>query len=173
VDPAKVLGYFAEVELDVNLLHVKGGAVAGAALVGGSTEVSANAIHHVIKAKQQGKELRYIVSFTHLPGTPLLVILKYRNEIEGPKDLRGRPVGVTDPRSATDSLTRYMRSKDGVRPEEWKIIGVGTNTIIPAIENDQVVATTGEDPWATHLVKRGRHTCWWNCGRRRQPGRPS
>src|SRR5574341_120543 len=109
VDLAKALGYFAEEGLDVNLQHFKGGAVAGAALVGGSTEVSANAIDHVIKAKQQGKELRFIVSFTHLPGTPLVVNTKYRNEIKSPKDLRGRPVGVTAPGWATDLLMGYMR----------------------------------------------------------------
>jgi NitT/TauT family transport system substrate-binding protein len=156
VDLAKALGYFAEEGLDVNLQHFKGGAVAGAALVGGSIEVSANAIDHVIKAKQQGKELRMIVSFTHLPGTPLVVNTKYRNEIKSPKDLKGRPVGVTAPGSATDLLTRYMMSKEGIRPEEMKIIGVGTNTIVPALENDQVVAAMGVDPWVTQLVKRGK-----------------
>jgi NitT/TauT family transport system substrate-binding protein len=118
VDLAKALGYFADEGLDLNLQHFKGGAVAGAALVGGSTEVSANAIDHVIKAKQQGKELRFIVSFTHLPGTPLIVNTKYRDEIKSPKDLRGRPVGVAAPGSATDLLTRYLMVKEGVRPEE-------------------------------------------------------
>jgi len=156
VDLAKALGYFAEEGLDVNLQHFKGGAVAGAALVGGSIEISANAIDHVIKAKQQGKELRMIVSFTHLPGTPLVVNTKYRNEIKSPKDLRGRPVGVTAPGSATDLLMRYMMGKEGIKPEEMKIIGVGTNTMVPAIENDQVVAAVGVDPWVTHLVKRGK-----------------
>jgi sulfonate transport system substrate-binding protein len=140
VDLAKALGFFTEEGLDVSLQHFKGGAVADAALVGGSTEVSANAIDHVIKAKQRGKELRFIVSFAHLPGTPLVVNAKYRNEIKSPKDPRGRPVSVTAPGSATDLLTRYMMAKEGVRPEEMKIIGIGTNTIIPAIENDQVVA---------------------------------
>ncbi|MGE5850000.1 MAG: ABC transporter substrate-binding protein [Candidatus Methylomirabilota bacterium] len=156
VDLAKALGYFGEEGLDVNLQHFKGGAVAGAALVGGSIEISANAIDHVIKAKQQGKELRMIVSFTHLPGTPLVVNTKYRNEIKSPKDLRGRPVGVTAPGSATDLLMRYMLGKEGVRPEEMKIIGVGTNTMVPALENDQVVAAVGVDPWVTQLVKRGK-----------------
>ncbi len=156
VDLAKALGYFAEEGLGVTLQHFKGGAVAGSALVGGSTEVSANAIDHVIKAKQQGKELRMIVSFTHLPGTPLVVNMKYRNEIKSPKDLRGRPVGVTAPGSATDLLMRYMMSKEGVRPEEMKIIGVGTNTMVPALENDQVVAAIGVDPWVTQLVRRGK-----------------
>lgn len=156
VDLAKALGYFAEEGLDLTLEYFKGGAVAGAALVGGSLDVSANAIDHAIKAKQQGKELRFIVSFTHLPGTPLVVNTKYRNEIKSPKDLRGRPVGVTAPGSATDLLIRYMMMKEGVRPEEMKIIGVGTNTIIPAIENDQVVAAVGVDPWVTQLVKRGK-----------------
>lgn len=37
-----------------------------------------------------------------------------------------------------------------------KIIGVGTNTMVPALENDQVVAAICVDPWVTQLVKRGK-----------------
>ncbi|HYL80907.1 MAG TPA: ABC transporter substrate-binding protein, partial [Candidatus Acidoferrum sp.] len=40
--------------------------------------------------------------------------------------------------------------------EDMKIIGVGTNTIVPAIENDQVAAAMGVDPWVTQIVKRGK-----------------
>lgn len=156
VDLAKALGYFMEEGLDVTLQNFNGGAVAGAALVGGSIEVSANALDHVIKAKRQGKELRMIVSFCHLPGTPLVVNNKYRSEIKSPKDLKGRLVGVTAPGSATDLLTRYMMAKEGIRPEDMKIIGVGTNTIIPAVENDQVVGAMGVDPWVSQIVKRGK-----------------
>ncbi len=156
VDLAKALGYFNEEGLDVNLLNFKAGAVAGAALVGGSIEVSASAIDHVIKAKQQGKELRMILSFCHLPGSPLVANSKYRNEIKSVKDLKGRPVGVTAPGSATDLLTRYIMVKEGIRPEDMKIIGVGTNTIVPAFENDQVVAAMGLDPWVTQILKRGK-----------------
>jgi NitT/TauT family transport system substrate-binding protein len=49
-----------------------------------------------------------------------------------------------------------MMAKEGIQPEDMKIIGVGTNTMVPAIENDQVVAATGIDPWVTQVVKRGK-----------------
>ncbi len=156
VDIAKALGYFEQEGLEAQLQHFKGGAVAGAALVGGSIEVSANALDHVIKAKQEGKELRMIVSFTHLPGTPMVVNVKHRNEIKSPKDLKGRPLGVTAPGSATDLLTRFVLWKEGIKADEVKIIGVGTNTMPPALENDQVHAAMGVDPWVTQLVKRGK-----------------
>ncbi len=156
VDIAKALGYFEQEGVDVQLQHFKGGAVAGAALVGGSIEVSGNAMDHVVKAKREGKELRMIASFTHLPGTPMVVNIKHRNEIKSPKDLKGRPLGVTAPGSATDLLTRFVLHKEGIKPEEVKIIGVGTNTMPPALENDQVHAAMGVDPWVTQLVKRGK-----------------
>jgi NitT/TauT family transport system substrate-binding protein len=156
VDLAKALGYFEQEGLEVHLQHFKGGAVAGSALVGGSIEVSANAIDHVIKAKREGKELRMIVSFTHLPAIPLVVNVKHRNEIKSPKDLKGRPLGVNAPGSATDLLLRFLLLKEGVKPEEVKIIGVGTNTMPPALENDQVHAAMGVDPWVAQLVKRGK-----------------
>ena len=97
-----------------------------------------------------------ILSFTHLPGTPMVVNVKHRNEIKAPKDLKGRPVGVTAPGSATDLLTRFVLWKEGIKADEVKIIGVGTNTMPPALENDQVHAAMGVDPWITHLVKRGK-----------------
>ncbi len=156
VDLAKALGFFEVEGVDAQLQHFKGGAVAGAALVGGSVEVSANAMDHVVKAKREGKELRLIASFTHLPGTPMVVNIKHKNEIKTPKDLKGRPIGVTAPGSATDLLTRFVLHKEGIRPEEVKIIGVGTNTMPPALENDQVHAAMGVDPWVTQIVKRGK-----------------
>lgn len=156
VDIAKALGYFQQEGLDPQLQHFKGGAVAGAALVGGSIEVSANAIDHVVKAKREGKELRMIASFTHLPGTPMVVNIKHRNEIKTPRDLKGRPLGVTAPGSATDLLTRFVLWKEGIKPDEVRIVGVGTNTMPPAVENDQVHAAMGVDPWVTQLVKRGK-----------------
>ena len=156
VDLAKALGYFDQEGLEAQLQHFRGGAVAGAALVGGSIEVSANALDHVIKAKQEGKELRMIVSFTHLPGTPMVVNVKHRNEIKTPKDLKGRPLGVTAPGSATDLLTRFVLWKEGIKADEVKLLGVGTNTMPAALENDQVHAAMGVDPWVTQLVKRGK-----------------
>jgi len=156
VDIAKALGYFQQEGVDVRLQHFKGGSVAGVALVGGSTEVSANAMDHVVKAKKEGKELRLIASFTHLPGTPMLVNIKHKNEIRTPKDLKGRPIGVTAPGSATELLTLFLLHKEGIKREEVKIIGVGTNTMPPALENDQVHAAMGVDPWVTQIVKRGK-----------------
>jgi NitT/TauT family transport system substrate-binding protein len=156
VDVAKALGYFEQEGVEVQLQHFKGGSVAGAALVGGSVEVSANAMDHVVKAKRQGKELRLIASFTHLPGTPMVVNIKHRKEIKTPKDLKGRPLGVTAPGSATDLLTRFVLHKEGIKPEEVKIIGVGTNSMPAALENDQVHAAMGVDPWVTQIVKRGK-----------------
>ena len=156
VDIAKALGYFAQEGVDAQLQYFKGGAVAGVALVGGSTEVSANAMDHVVKAKKEGKELRLIVSFTHLPGTPMVVNIKHKSEIKTPKDLKGRPLGVTAPGSATDLLTRFVLHNEGIKPEEVRIIGVGTNTMPPALENDQVHAAMGVDPWVTQIVKRGK-----------------
>jgi NitT/TauT family transport system substrate-binding protein len=46
--------------------------------------------------------------------------------------------------------------KEGIKPEEVRIIGVGTNSMPPALENDQVHAAMGVDPWVTQIVKRGK-----------------
>ncbi|MFN8058659.1 MAG: ABC transporter substrate-binding protein [Vicinamibacterales bacterium] len=156
VDVAKALGYFADEGIDVRIQNFRGGAVAGTALIGGSVDVSANAIDHVIKARQQGKDLRFIASFAHLPALPLVVAEKYRGVIKTVADLKDRPIGVTAPGSATDLLMRVLFLKAGLDPKSARLIGVGSNTMPAALEHDQVHAAIGLDPWATDLVRRGK-----------------
>lgn len=155
VDVARALGLFTQEGLDVRILNFRGGAVAGAALVGGSIDASANALDHVVKARKQGKDLRFIASFSHLPALPLVVASKYRGIITSVADLADRPVGVTAPGSATDLLARFLFLKAGLDPKAARIIGVGTNTMPAALEHDQVHAAVAIDPWATEVVRRG------------------
>jgi NitT/TauT family transport system substrate-binding protein len=155
VDIARALGYFEREKLELKILNFRGGAVAGAALVGGSVDVSANALDHAVKAQHQGKKVRLIASFTHLPALPLVVGAQHRSSIRGVADLKGRPVGVTAPGSASDLLMRFLFVKAGLDPREARIIGVGTNTMPAAIEHGQVHAAIGTDPWVTEVVRRG------------------
>ncbi len=155
-DLGKTLGFFAAEGIEPEFQYLKGGAQAASALIGGSVAFSGNALDHVIKARLQGKDLTMVVSFTHLPGVTLVVNEKYRGTIKSPKDLKGRPVGISSPGSATHMLLSYILVKNGLKPQDVTVVGVGTNTLPPALEHDQIHAGLAIDPYATSLLKAGK-----------------
>ena len=154
---AKSKGFFAEEGLDVEILDIKGGgSQAASALIGGSVDFSANAIDHAIKAKVQKKDLVAVHSHVRLPVMGLVVANKYKGEIKSLADLKGRPVGVTSPGSQTHMVLGYLLAKNGVKPDEVKIIGAGGNTMPLAIEKDSVHAGMMVDPFFTVFLKQGK-----------------
>jgi len=154
---AKSKGFFEEEGLDVEILDIKGGgAQAASALIGGSVDFSANAIDHAIKAKVQKKDLVAVHSHVRLAMMALVVANKYKGEIKSIADLKGRPVGVTSPGSQTHMILGYLLAKNGVKPEDVKIIGAGGNTMPLAIEKDSVHAGMMVDPFFTVFTKQGK-----------------
>jgi NitT/TauT family transport system substrate-binding protein len=86
----------------------------------------------------------------------LVVANKYKGEIKSIADLKGRPVGVTSPGSQTHMILGYLLAKNGVKPEDVKIIGAGGNTMPLAIEKDSVHAGMMLDPFFTAFLKQGK-----------------
>jgi NitT/TauT family transport system substrate-binding protein len=154
---AKAKGLFEEEGLDVEILDIKGGgAQAASALIGGSVDFSANAIDHAIKAKVQKKDLVAVHSHVRLAMMALVVGDKHKGDIKSIADLKGRPVGVTSPGSQTHMILGYLLAKNGVKPEDVKIIGAGGNTMPLAIEKDAVHAGMLLDPFFTAFLKQGK-----------------
>ncbi len=154
---AKAKGFFAEEGLDVEILDIKGGgAQAASALIGGSVDFSANAIDHAIKAKTRGKDLVAVHSHVRLPVMGLVVANKYKGVIKSIADLKGRPLGVTSPGSQTHMILGYLLVKNGVKPEDVKIVGAGGSTMPLAIEKDTVHAGMMLDPFFTVFTKQGK-----------------
>ena len=154
---AKAKGFFEEEGLDVEILDIKGGgAQAASALIGGSVDFSANAIDHAIKAKAQKKDLVAVHSHVRLAMMALVVANKYKGEIKSIADLKGRPLGVTSPGSQTHMILGYLLAKNGVKPDDVKIVGAGGNTMPLAIEKDSVHAGMMLDPFFTAFLKQSK-----------------
>jgi NitT/TauT family transport system substrate-binding protein len=154
---AKSKGFFAEEGLDVEILDIKGGgSQAASALIGGSVDFSANAIDHAIKAKTRGKDLVAVHSHVRLPVMALVVSNKYKGVIKSIADLKGRPLGVTSPGSQTHMVLGYLLVKNGLKPDDVKIVGAGGNTMPLAIEKDSVHAGMMIDPFFTAFMKQNK-----------------
>lgn len=152
---AQQLHAFEAAGVDVELINVKGGSTALAAVLGGSADVVSGYYDHCIDIVPKGKSLRAFVAYDRYPGLALIVSPKAAGAIQSIKDLAGKKVGVTAPGSSTDFFLKYALHKNGVPADKVAVIGVGIDaTAVAAMEQGQIDAAVMLDPAITALQAR-------------------
>jgi NitT/TauT family transport system substrate-binding protein len=153
---ADQLGYFKDEGITVEINDLQGGAKALEALVGNSVDVVTGFYEHTIRVQTQGKSIEMITLFDVYPGLVMEVGKKHVDQVKSIKDLSGHPVGVTAKGSSTDEMVRYLAKKNGMKPDDIPIVGVGTgSTAIAALTSDQIWAVVTVEPAATQIEKKG------------------
>src|SRR5262249_57729880 len=75
---------------------------------------------------------------------------------KSPKDLKGLKVGVSAPGSSTHMIVNYFISRDGLKPSDISVVGVGLSAAaISAIKSGQIDAVSNTDPVMTKLDQDG------------------
>ena len=154
----KALGNFEKEGLSVELIHFGAGSKALEALVGGSADLTAGAYEHTIRLQLKGVSLRSIVLFTRFPGNALGISKAVAgNTFKSPADLRGKIVGISGPGSATHNFLNLILAKEGLKPEDVSVVGVGSGpTAIAAIRRKgELYAISNLDPAMTELERSG------------------
>ncbi len=155
-DLAKALGYYDDENLELDLQYLAGGTQAATALLAGQSQFSGNSMDHIVKAKNEGKDMVLISSMTTAPGLTLVVNKKYENEIKTPADLKGRRVGVSALGAGTHVVLLNVLAKVGLSPNDVQVVPVGSDTMPAALEADQVQAAMGTDPFVSILKQADR-----------------
>ena len=149
---AEQLGYFKQEGLDLKISDFAGGAQSLRAVVGGSADVVAGAYEHTINMQAQKQALIAFVQMGRLPQISVGIATAKAASYKSPKDLKGLKIGVSAPGSSTNILFNYFISRDGLKPNEVSIIGVGTGSgAIAAMKNGQIDAISNADPIMTKL----------------------
>lgn len=150
------LGYFAEQGLEIDMQDMKGGSKALQALQGGSADVVSGYYEHTIRMQtQEGKGITSFVNFARYPGLVLVVGKKAEGKIQSVKDLKGATVGVSSPGSATHAFANFLLSKEGLKPSDISVVGIGLgSTAVAALEQGSVDAAVLLDPAVTQLLNR-------------------
>jgi len=78
-------------------------------------------------------------------------------KFKGPKDLKGWKVGVTAPGSSTNMFVNNLLAKEGLKPTDVSIVGVGTGAgAVAALEKGELDALVNLDPVLTQLESTGK-----------------
>jgi NitT/TauT family transport system substrate-binding protein len=153
---AEQLGYFKTEGLDANIVDFAGGSQTLRAVVGGSADVASGAFEHTVNMQAKGQRLRAFVLQGRAPQIVLGINPKQLPNYKTPADLKGKKIGVTAPGSSTNVMLNFFLAKNGMKPSDVSIIGVGASQgAVAAMRSGQIDAISNLDPVITLLQRSG------------------
>ena len=153
------LGYFKDEGLDVEIPDFPGGARALQAMVGGSADMVSGAYEHTINMLAKKQPIKAVVLQAKYSSIVLLLPKDKAAKYKSGKDLKGLKIGVTAPGSSTNMFVNNLLAKDGLKPTDVVIVGVGTGTgAVAAMEKGEIDALVNLDPVITQLESTGKFT---------------
>jgi NitT/TauT family transport system substrate-binding protein len=153
---AERLGYFKDEGLELEISDFEGGSKALQAVVGGSADVVSGAWENTIDQQPKGLNMQGFVLMGRYPAISVGVAKAKAANYKSPKDLKGMKIGVSAPGSSTNRVVWHLLAKDGLKPEDVSIIGVGsTSGAVAAMNGGQLDAMSNVDPVMTMLETSG------------------
>ncbi len=155
---AQGLGAFRELEqragIRVQFVEFRGGTEAAIALIAGDADFATVTLTHVVKAHEQGKDLKFLLTFFNAQAMALVV--QPDLPVQTPAQLAGRRVGITSFGSATHMQARHILRYFRADPDAAQYVAVGgPATAVAAWRRRAVDALVYLDPVITDLVSEG------------------
>lgn len=153
VNVAKAKNYFKEEGVDVDTVDFAGGAKSLEAVIGGSADIDAGSYEHTFQIQAKGRIVQCFALFNRSVGTVLAISKAKAKDFKSISDLKGMNVGVSAPGfSATNIYLNLILIKNGLKPSDVNVIGVGNGPVAYAgIENGKIDAISSVDPVISQL----------------------
>jgi NitT/TauT family transport system substrate-binding protein len=149
-------GFFKEEGLEVEINDFAGGAKALQSLIGGSVDVVTGAYEHTIRMQAKGQDVRAVVELGRFPSIIVAVRKDLAGEIKGPKDFKGRKMGVSAPGSSTNLIPQYAMVKAGLAANDASFISVGAGAgAVASITQKSVEIISNTEPVISKLEQDG------------------
>jgi len=150
-------GYFRDEGLEVEIPDFAGGAKALQALVGGSADFVSGAYEHTINMAAKKQPIKAVVLQLRYSAIELVMPKDRAARYRGGRDLKGLKIGVTAPGSSTNMFVDNLLVKDGMKPTDVSIVGVGAGAgAVAAMEKGEIDALGNLDPVVTQLESTGK-----------------
>jgi len=150
-------GYFKDEGLEVEIPDFPGGARALQALVGGSADFVSGAYEHTINMAAKKQPIKAVVLQLRYSAIELVMPKDRAARYRGGRDLKGLKIGVTAPGSSTNMFVDNLLVKDGLKPSDVSIVGVGAGAgAVAAMEKGEIDALANLDPVVTQLESTGK-----------------
>ncbi len=149
---AEQLGYFRDEGLTIKISDFAGGSQALRAVVGGSADVVSGAYEHTINMQAKNQIMQCFALMGRAPQISIGIAKSRVAGYKSAKDMKGMKVGVSAPGSSTNMIVNFFIGREGLKPSDVSIVGVGTGSgAIAAIKSGQIDAISNTDPVMTKL----------------------
>jgi NitT/TauT family transport system substrate-binding protein len=148
-------GCFDQQGIRVQLNETAGAAKSMEALVGGSVDVAAAHYFVLLNVASHGQPVRAFLLMQKIPGVVGIVSPKAARSINRIEELKGRTISVTTPGNAYHRVLNHMLLLHGVKPEEVRVVGVGSGlSLALALERGAVDLGLGSYLTISYLERR-------------------
>jgi len=118
-------GYFREFKVNVDgILTSDGGGTTIRNLLGGKLSYGEAAVSAVVSAVQGGADLKIISGNVHTVAEFVWVAMP-RSPVNSLKDLKGKKLGYTNPRSTSQALAVLLMEVEGLKQNEVELVRTG------------------------------------------------
>ena len=150
------LGYFTQEGLNVTLIDEASGQSAEDEVLAGQVDAGSGSYNHTIELQAAGKQMEAVVQLGIAPGEAEMVSAKEAGQIQSPKDLKGKNLGVTELGSGTQTLTTILLHNVGVSADQVHFVPVGAgDTFIAAMQQGKIDAGMTTEPTISRLLSTG------------------
>ncbi len=150
-------GYFKDEGLEVEIPDFAGGAKALQAMVGGSADMVSGAYEHTINMAAKKQPIKAVVLQMKFSSIALVMSKDKAARYKSARDLKGLKIGVTAPGSSTNMFVNNLLARDGLKPTDVAIVGVGAGSgAVAAMEKGEIDAVANLDPVLTQLESTGK-----------------
>jgi NitT/TauT family transport system substrate-binding protein len=150
---ADQLGYYKKYGVHVELsTESSGGVGAEDAVASGQVDMAGAWYNHTIDFQVKGQAVEDVVQLSGAPGEREMCGNK--SGVHSAADFAGKTLGVTDLGSGTDSLTKFLAAKQGIKSSQFHRLAVGAGaTAIAAIQGHTADCVMTTQPTVTALEK--------------------
>jgi len=126
--------------------------------VGGSADMVSGAYEHTINMVAKKQPIKAVVLQAKYSSIVLLLPKDKAARYKNGKDLKGLKIGVTAPGSSTNMFVNNLLAKEGLKPTDVAIVGVGTGSgAFAAMEKGEIDAMSNLDPVISQLEATGKY----------------
>lgn len=149
-------GYFRREGIDASVVDFLGGSKAVEAAIGGSADMAAASYEYTITMQPKHVSLIGVVLMGRYSGMALAIAKRHEAAYRTPKDLKSMTIGITAPGSSTNMFLNNILVKNGLKPGDVSVIGVGTTSAaVAAMRQGTIDAIVNLDPVITQLETDG------------------
>ncbi|MEO5378109.1 MAG: ABC transporter substrate-binding protein [Magnetococcus sp. DMHC-6] len=161
IDLISILGSDREENVEVQLLHTGGGALALKNLTSHNSDFAVAGLPAMISLNIHALQAVAVAAVDDAPLFVLMVRANLASEVHTPADLRGRRIGVNSSsltsKTTSQQLIELMLRTYGVDPSEVNFVPAGQSweSQSSTIRTGQVDAIMGDEPFASRLLASG------------------